>query len=501
MTFNSFEFMVFLPILFLVFYIVRSGFRWLLLLFASFLFYALLLEPLLIVVLLAVAAVTYYFGIKIQNEPVKKRKKRLLAAGVVFNIAVLAVIKYSGFLIGNLNSLAGVYSSTFELIETPVLPSIGVSYYTFQAISYLIDIKLGRLHPERHFGYFLLYLSFFPKLLQGPIERGKNLIPQLREKSEFNYDNVRSGLILFSWGLLKKVVIADRLALVVNTVYGQPEVFNGPQLIIATFFFSLQIYYDFSGYTDMALGAARLFNIELTQNFRRPYFSTSIADFWRRWHISFSKWLFDYIFHPLQIKFRKLKLYSSALALMVVFLVCGIWHGASWTFVIWGLINGVYMVVHALTQKQRKRWERSLRLDRVPRISQAMKIAWTFGLVTFAWIFFRAPTVSDAFSIVRSLPMETGNLLWSLITVDAISVKNILNIGAMGLAKEDLLIILILVTIAETVQYLAEKVSDIAGFIIEKPAILRWGYYYAAAVAILFFGAFNTSVKFIYLQF
>src|SRR6266567_2200529 len=282
------------------------------------------------------------------------------------------------------------------------LVTIGVSYYAFQAISYLIDIYLEVQEPERHFGYFALYMAFFPKLLQGPIERAGDLLPQLRQPYEFDYDTMRSGMLTFAWGLFKKVVVADRLALFVNTVYGDVHAYPGLPLILATYFYAFQLYFDFSGYTDMALGTARMFNIRLTQNFNSPYLATSVADFWRRWHISFSRWILDYIFKPLQMRWRDWRTFGTALALVITFLVSGIWHGASWGLVAWGLLHGIYLAASVYYRPVQKKIHRALGLEKT-RLLTMWQTVVTFNLVCLAWIFFRANSLSDALYVVQNL--------------------------------------------------------------------------------------------------
>jgi alginate O-acetyltransferase complex protein AlgI len=280
-----------------------------------------------------------------------------------------------------------------------------------QAISYLADIYMEIQEPEPHAGRFALYMAFFPKLLQGPIERAENLLPQLKQAYRFDYDNMRSGLLLFAWGLFKKVVIADRLALYVNAVYGDVHAYSGLPLLLATYFYALQIYFDFSGYTDMALGVGRLFNLRLTQNFKSPYLATSVADFWRRWHISFSRWILDYIFKPLQMTWRNWGTKGTAgmaVALLVTFLASGVWHGARWGFVVWGVTHGVYLAVSVYWKPHQEKLHKALRLEKT-WVLRVWQTVITFHLICFSWIFFRAPSLSDALYVVNNLFAGFGN--------------------------------------------------------------------------------------------
>ncbi|TLM59851.1 MAG: MBOAT family protein, partial [Deltaproteobacteria bacterium] len=304
MTFNSLAYFLFLPAVWLVHHCLGQRLRWLFLLAASLGFYASLKAPYLLGVLALVTVATYGFGLWIDRAGTPGAKRRLLWGGIAVNVAVLAAMKYVPFLAENLTLLFGFLGSPVQLPHMQLLVAVGVSYYVFQAISYLSDIYLEIAEPERHFGYFALSLAFFPKLLQGPIERSGELLPQLKAPYVFDYGNVRYGLLLFTWGLFKKVVLADRLGLYVDAVYADIPAYHGLPLLAATYAYAFQIYFDFSGYTDMALGTARLFNIRLTDNFNRPYLATSVADFWRRWHISFSRWILDYIFKPLQMAWR-----------------------------------------------------------------------------------------------------------------------------------------------------------------------------------------------------
>lgn len=386
MPFNSLHYFLFLPAVWLIFYWSPERFRWLVLLAASLGFYAALKVPYLLAVLVGVTLLSWCCGKALAATPEGRQRTLIFWGGVGGNVAILAVLKVVPVLQG----------------EPSLWVSIGVSYFVFQAISYLADINLELIEPEKHFGHLLLSLAFFPKLLQGPIERSGELLPQLKQPYVFDYDNMRSGLLLFAWGLFKKVVIADRLALYVNAVYGDVHAYSGLPLLLATYFYALQIYFDFSGYTDMALGTARLFNVRLTQNFNSPYLATSVADFWRRWHISFSRWILDYIFKPLQMQWRNGKDFGTAAALLVTFLACGIWHGISWGFVVWGGLHGVYMASAVFWRPYQKKLHKVLKIEK----TKALKV-WqtlvTFNLVSFAWIFFRAKSIPDSVHIVTNL--------------------------------------------------------------------------------------------------
>jgi alginate O-acetyltransferase complex protein AlgI len=402
MPFNSLKYFLFLPIVYLLFYFVGERARWCVLLTASLLFYAALNVPYLLGVLILVTMTTYAFGIWLDQAHTPKSKRALLWGGIAANVLILVVMKYLPFLSENLKVLSSLFSLDTQIQPVKAFVAIGVSYYVFQAISYLFDIYLEIEKPERHLGYFALYLAFFPKLLQGPIERAADLIPQLKKMYAFNYYNMRFGMLLFTWGLFKKVVIADRLGLYVDHVYNDVHAFTGLPLLLATYAYAFQIYMDFSGYTDMALGSARLFNINLTRNFNSPYLATSVADFWRRWHITFSRWILDYIFKPLQMHWRNWKNWGTASALVVTFLVSGIWHGASWGFVIWGGLHGLYMACSVFYRPYQKKLHKALGIEKT-KLLKVWQIFVTFNLVSFAWVFFRAGSLKDSVYVISNM--------------------------------------------------------------------------------------------------
>jgi len=403
MQFDSVIFYPFLMTVFALFYSLPKAFRPTLMLLSSLVFYAALNVPHLILSLALIILSSYIAGRSIRAASTESAKKWIYAAGVIFDLAVLVFCRYLPFLADNANSLFRIVSLPAVIRVPQPLISIGVSFYVFQSVSYLTDIRLEVQEPETRFITFALYICFFPKLLQGPIERARALIPQLGFNDEFNYESARASLLLFLWGLFKKIVIADRLALFVDPVYGQVRslgTFEGVSFLWATLYYALQIYCDFSGYTDMAIGIAGLFNTKLTNNFNRPYLATSIAEFWRRWHISFSSWIFDYIFRPLQMKWRNMKTFGNISALMVTFLVSGIWHGASWAFIVWGLLHGIYLSLHALYAPLKKKIHQSRNLKKSPLLAIWQSL-FTFTLVSLAWIFFRANDLRDALYILE----------------------------------------------------------------------------------------------------
>lgn len=394
MTFTSFSYFLFLPVVYLVFYFTADRWRWLVLLTASYGFYASFKAPYLLAVLLMVTGISYSCGLRMTCQQDESMRRRWLWLGSFACVTILAVMKYLPFLESRANSILGLNSSLSATII-----SIGVSYFTFQAISYLADIYLDIEEAEHHFGRFALYMAFFPKLLQGPIERAGDLLPQLRQPYRFDYDAMRSGMLLFTWGLFKKMIVADRLALYADQVYSNVHNYSGVSLIVGTYAYALQIYFDFSAYTDMARGTGRMFGISLTENFNSPYLASSIADFWRRWHISFSRWILDYIFKPLQMGWRDWGQAGTAAALIVTFLVSGIWHGATWGFVIWGLLHGIYLASATYYRPYQKRLHKWLGVEKSPWL-KCWQVFVTFNLVCLALVFFRAPGLEAAWYVI-----------------------------------------------------------------------------------------------------
>ena len=486
MVFYSLEFFFFLPLVFLIHYYSGDRARRLVLLLASICFYAAFKLPHLLAALALVVIVTYAVGLRIGPDSERGSRKAFFLFGICANLLVLVAIKYLPVIINGINALTSLFPGGMPLPARPVLVSIGVSYFVFQAISYLIDVYLEIQEPERDFGEFALYLSFFPKLLQGPIERASDLLPQLHAPYEFRYDVVRSGLFLFTWGMFKKLVVADRLALYVDMVYADVHGNSGTALLLGTYLYAFQLYFDFSGYTDMALGAGRLFNISLTQNFNSPYLATSVADFWRRWHISFSRWILDYIFKPLQMHFRNWGNYGTAFALVVTFLVSGIWHGASWGFLVWGGLHGLFLAASVFYRPLQKRIHKSCGLQGT-RVLKVWQTVVTFNLVCFAWVFFRAATISDAWYIVTHTFPGIGNALLD---------TDFSELFSLGRGKNRFLQSLLPLSVPLIVYLVKDRIDFFA-----RPRWFRWGVYYLLVYTIVYHSVINSKAQFVYFQF
>lgn len=398
MLFNSLEFALFFPIVTILYFLLPHKFRWFHLLLVSCIFY-MAFVPVYILILFFTIVIDYYAGIFIENATGKARK-RYLAISIVANVGVLVVFKYYNFFIENINTLLyNFHVSSNGFCYLNILLPVGLSFHTFQAMSYTIEIYRGNQKAERHFGIYSLYVMFYPQLVAGPIERPQNILHQFYEKHSFDYSRVIAGLSRMLFGFFKKVVIADRLGLYVDGVYNNLERHNSVSIAIAVVFFAIQIFCDFSGYSDIALGSAKVMGFELMENFKQPFRSKSVTEFWRKWHISLSTWFNDYLFTPFIVKFRELDKMSVVLGLLITFTLSGLWHGAGWNFAIYGIAHGVILVFEFLTKKQRKKLS-----SKIPnKLFSIVCIFATFIFVSLSWIFFRSPNVSSSFSVIKSL--------------------------------------------------------------------------------------------------
>ncbi|GGD68647.1 alginate O-acetyltransferase [Emticicia aquatilis] len=439
-------------------------------------------KPVYILILGFTIVIDYFAGIFIENAVGYKRKTFLIIS-LIANIGVLAIFKYYNFFIENINSFA---PSPFLPYLSILLP-IGLSFHTFQAMSYTIEVYRGNQKAERHFGIYALYVMFYPQLVAGPIERPQNVLYQFHIKHHFSYENVTNGLKLMAWGMFKKVVVGDHLAIMVDKVYNNPTQYEGLPLIIATVFFAFQIYCDFSGYSDIALGSAQVMGFKLMQNFDRPYFSKSISEFWRRWHISLSTWFRDYLYIPLGGS--RVPYYRQLFNLFIVFMVSGLWHGASWNFIIWGALHGLLLVLARL----RERFLPTLHLKANNLVAKIIHILIVFILVDFCWVFFRARTFADAKYIITHLFSNIS--LNSLKNVDFVR-NNIL----LGESKQLFLVTVLSLVLMEIVHYFQRNLS-IRSYLSTQNKWLRWGLYCLLISWILLFGAFEKPAQFIYFQF
>jgi alginate O-acetyltransferase complex protein AlgI len=492
MLFNSIHFLIFFPLVTATYFLLPQKYRWAWLLAASCWFY-MVFKPVYILILAFTILIDYYAGIWIDRSEGKKRKW-YLTASILANIGVLAFFKYYNFLNHSWRDLLGL--TGLDLPVPPLLEillPVGLSFHTFQSLSYTIEVYRRKTPCEHSLGIFALYVMFYPQLVAGPIERPQNVIWQFRERHYFDYDRVRLGLQLMMWGMFKKVVIADRLAAYVSTVYNDPQSYPGISLILATVFFAFQIYCDFSGYSDIALGSAQVMGYKLMVNFDRPYFAKSISEFWKRWHISLSTWFRDYLY--ISLGGNRVSPLRRYLNLFFTFLVSGLWHGANWTYVIWGGLNGFYLIAEQqwlpYTDKLRERYPGGF----VKWVIKGGLILFTFSLTCFAWIFFRANSVEDAFYIVSNLFQGIERLPSQMLDMRFLKFYVLL-----GRDKYEFVLAIGSIAFLLVTHYFQRNESG-RDLLNRQSVYLRWTFYWLIIFAILFFGAFNESQQFIYFQF
>jgi alginate O-acetyltransferase complex protein AlgI len=428
MLFNSIPFLIFFPVVTLLFFLLPHKIRWFLLLAASCFFY-MFFKPEYILILAFTIVIDYFAGIFLEEEPDDQRKRRYLILSFVANIGVLAVFKYFNFINDNITGLALLFGKKNPIPHLNWLLPIGLSFHTFQAMSYTIEVYRGNQKAERHFGIYALYVMFYPQLVAGPIERPQNIIHQFYEKKKFSYDNAVTGLNLIVYGLFKKVVIADRLAEYVNNVYANIGNANSVSILLACYFFAIQIYCDFSGYSDIARGTAKCMGYDLMVNFNRPFASKSISEFWKRWHISLSTWFYDYLFNPLVMSFRNWGRGAIMLGFFVTFFLCGLWHGANWNYVLWGLLFAVALTYEFFTKNTRVAIFSTL-----PRwLNNAISIFLTFNFVVFADAFFRGNSVGQVFRLFRQLFQFDFSLNLTQLSAGRGPLNLLLSFGVIGL--------------------------------------------------------------------
>jgi len=483
---GSVQFLLFLAAVYAAFLAAPDRFRWGVLLVASVTFYAALGAPVLLVVLALSIGVAYAVGRALGNPLSPSRRRALFWTGTLVEISLLLAFKFVLPFVDAFRTPAPTAAAT---VPEPfaMIGAVGLSFYVFQAIAYQADVYLEVVPPERHLGVFALYLAFFPKLTQGPIERPSDLLPQLRRPFRFDYASAREGLVLIAWGLFKDLVVASRLARTVDEVYGYVHGYGPTALLLATYCYALQLYCDFSGYTDIARGAARLFNVSLARNFDAPYTATSIAEFWRRWHMSFSRWLLDYLFRPLQMSWRRWRTHGTVAALLVTFLVCGAWHGPRWTFVAWGALHGVYLAASVYWRPWQARLHRALG----PRITRALapwRAVLVFHMVCAAWVFFRATSLGDALYVLATV----GTRLPEAVAGIWLGVPGRYRLP--GMSSSDFAIVATAVPLVVWEKALAGADAW------RRPLLVRWTAYAALSLSIIMLGLHGQNT-FIYMRF
>jgi alginate O-acetyltransferase complex protein AlgI len=538
MLFNSYKFIIFFVVVVVSFFALPHRFRWLFLLAVSY-FYYMCWDPKYALLILTTTIVVYGMAILMHGKP-QRVKKLCVAASLIINLGILFIFKYFNFFSSSLKELFTLFGFSYNVPAFTLLLPVGISFYTFQALSYTIDVYRGTREPERHLGIFALYVSFFPVILSGPIERSTTLMPQFYKEMAPDYSRMADGLKLIAWGAFQKLVIADRLTTYVNQVYGNPQAVTGLPLLFGTYIFVLQVYCDFAGYTDIAIGSAQVLGFKLIPNFRRPFFAQTLGEFWRRWHISLISWFRDYLYIPLGgNRVLPIRFYFN---MMLVFSLSGLWHGAQWTFVIWGAMNGVILIISRMSEKLRNAVRETLfsgiakipaaayfvlcvlaaalalfgkptgvatgdgarisasafavfalvlgglRVKGVPYVrfvlvvKKLMMILITFHLFILGAVFFRARSVADALYVITHFPgTNFGQLMMSYDVVQ-------------------FLLMILLVVFLLVIHYIQETRGSIRELLKQRPAWIRWALYFFLCSSILLFGV-RGSQQFVYFQF
>ncbi len=491
MQFVSLQFLGFLAAVILIYFILPKKIRYIWLLTASWGFYYKAGGKFLILLIL-VTLVTYGAGLLIEKEKEKQGKKAgtILAAAIVLLVLILGYFKYTGFLFDTVKGIQKMLNLNESEAVLNILLPLGISFYLFQAIGYLIDCYRGKIQAEKNYFMLALFISFFPQITSGPIERAGNMLPQYREPKSFSYDEMRDGLLLMLWGYFQKIVIADRLAIFVDKVYGSPEQFSGTILFLATVFYTFEIYCDFAGYSNIAIGAAKVMGIKLMNNFESPYMSESVAEFWRRWHISLSSWFKDYLY--ISLGGNRKGYVRKLINLMIVFAVSGLWHGAAWTFVVWGLLHGVFQVLGIVLKPVRDKLVELFKVDRKSFSHRLFKVVFTFMLVNIGWIFFRADTFEKALYFLTNMWQPS---LW---------VFSDESLYKLGLVQQDMHLLVISLIVLIAVDICNAKNIVIRDLITKQGLWLRWAIYIAAAIFVITCGIWGPgydAASFIYSSF
>jgi alginate O-acetyltransferase complex protein AlgI len=506
MLFNSLPFYIFFPLVTLGYFLLPHRFRWMWLLAASAYFYMAFI-PAYILILAATIIVDYFAGLAIAKAE-GKRRKQFLILSLIANLGMLGFFKYFNFFSANAAAIAHWLDWNYPIPYLNIILPIGLSFHTCQSMAYTIEVYRGNQPAERHLGILALYVLFYPQLVAGPIERPAHMLPQLHAEHKFDYDNFADGIRMMAWGFFKKLVIADRLAQLVDPVYTNPGNYDGPLLALTALAFAYQIYCDFSGYSDIAIGSARVMGFRLMTNFDRPYSARTISEFWQRWHISLSSWFRDYIFFPMRRSLLRSKVrlpdwLNQALPTIVTMLLSGLWHGANWTFVVWGGLHGLYLTIELWTTSLRTRVAHTLRLDSVPRLWSALQTISVFLLISFALIFFRAPTLPAAFNFIErsALGWDMSQLpLWLAQIRVTLGMNYPLATFFPNISGTTILLLTLLqILILELAQFL-QKESPLERILAREGALVRWSAYYALAMNVVIFGSFLPST-FIYFQF
>lgn len=488
MLFNSIDFLFFFPVVVGILFLVSRKLRSIWLLITSYYFY-MSWNPKYAVLIALSTMITFVSGILLEKCKQNNQRKIVVAGSLLSNLGILAVFKYANFVLNTIASLANSVGIDFTEKRLDLLLPVGISFYTFQALSYTLDVYRGKIEAEKNIIRYALFVSFFPQLVAGPIERSGNLLKQIQEieKTKFwNYTNVKNGLLLMFWGLFQKLVIADRASILVNEVYSNYISYGFMEIAIASVLFAFQIYCDFGGYTNIARGAAQVMGIELMRNFRQPYFSQNIKDFWHRWHISLTSWFTDYLYIPLGGN-RKGELRKN-INVLIVFTVSGLWHGASWNFVAWGMLHGIYQIVgNAVTGLKKKMKIDTTKMNAFFAV-KIVKAFITFCIVDFAWLFFAADSFRHAIELLQRMQTSFRTTsVWEL-----------------GLSKGHWITLGVALLILIIVDGFHEKGKSVFEFVNRQNIVIRWWLYLSLIWGTIMFGVYGIGYdtsQFIYFQF
>ena len=495
MQFTSLNFLIFFIIVCTLYFVIPHKFRWVWLLICSYYFY-MSLNPKYAIVMATSTIITYLSGLLIENANKIHNKKKStqlkkfwVIASISSNLGILFLFKYYHFFNISLSRLLNLFRISIHMPSFDYLLPLGISFYTLQALSYTIDVYRKDVAPEKNLGKYALFVSFFPQVVSGPIEKSKNMLHQFDENHFFDYDRVKNGLLIILWGIFIKIVVADRLAILVNTVYETPNNYKGFATLIATVFFTFQIYCDFMSYSDIARGTAEVLGFKVTNNFNQPYLSKSIKEFWSRWHVSLSSWFKDYLYFPLGGNRRgKLRTYYN---IMIVFLVSGLWHGTTFNFIIWGGLHGFYQIGGYLLKPFREKAIKTFKLETKAFSFKLIQVLITFTLVNFAWIFFKSTSFLTAITIIKNVFYFNP---W--VFIDG-------SIFKLGLDSKDFSIAIIGIVLVSTVDIM-RRTKNLRIQLSKQNTIFRWVTYIGAIVTILVFGMYGPGYnmqQFIYSKF
>lgn len=490
MVFHSFAYLLFFPIVFIIYFLIPKKVRFLWLLATSLFFYG-CADVRYVILLLAVTLLPYSSGLALEKAKDVSLSKGIFALTLLCNLGILGYFKYTNFLLDNLNKLMTLVSPDKQFVPIDGLLTLGISFILFQSISYTVDVYRGELPAEKNILKFALYLAFFPKLISGPIERAGKILKQIHEPQDFSLPRFKEGLTLILLGLFYKLVLSDNIAAIINPVFAAYTEYSGLEIALAVMLFAFQIYGDFGGYSLMAIGSAKALGFELSTNFEAPYHAESVAEFWRRWHITLNDWLRDYLYIPLGGNRKGTA--RKYLNTMLVFLISGLWHGADWSFVIWGGLNGLYIVMEGIA-KQLRRTSSSATITSIPFSTHLRRKITTFILVDFAWLFFCMPDVKSAFGMIYHAITSPG-------------IRDLFNFGFLGIFTDITNFVVILAglfILLFTDSIIYKQKTTFQGLFFRQSSAFRWSFSIILLLMIIFFGAYGEAyeqTQFIYFQF